>query len=121
MDFIKAIWDLYPHTRAETFWFIIALAEFFTMGPWVLKLYHKNRKLTNQLGSSSVDRLHIQTGNIDIDLAGQPASNLSNEQEQLIRDITSNISQTKDSVSEKVSNSPSKDISTAILKQDTSR
>ena len=101
MDFIKAIWDLYPHTRAETFWFIIALAE----SPWVLKLYHKNRKLTNQLGSSSVDRMHIQTGNIDIDLAGQPASNLSNEQqEQLIRDITSgtinNISQKESTTNE---------------------
>ncbi|WP_289933844.1 hypothetical protein [Lactobacillus delbrueckii] len=104
MDFIKAIWDLYPHTRAETFWFIIASAEFFIMGPWVLKLYHKNRKLTNQLGSSSVDRMHIQTGNIDIDLAGQPASNLSNEQEQLIRAIASgtinNISQKESTTNE---------------------
>lgn len=107
MDFIIAIWDLFPHTRAETFWFIIALAEFCTictMGSWVLKLYHKNRKLTNQLGSSSVDRMHIQTGNIDIDLAGQPASNLSNEQEQLIRDITSgtinNISQKESTTNE---------------------
>lgn len=74
------------------------------MGSWVLKLYHKNRKLTNQLGSSSVDRMHIQTGNIDIDLAGQPASNLSNEQEQLIRDITSgtinNISQKESTTNE---------------------
>lgn len=74
------------------------------MGSWVLKLYHKNRKLTNQLGSSSVDRMHIQTGNIDIDLAGQPASNLSNEQEQFIRDITSgtinNISQKESTTNE---------------------
>lgn len=100
MDFIKAIWDLYPHTRAETFWFIIALAEFFTMG----KLYHKNRKLTNQLGSSSVDRMHIQTGSIDIDLVGQPASNPSNEQKQFIRSIASgtinNISQKESTTNE---------------------
>ena len=104
MDFIKAIWDLYPHTRTETIWFIIALAEFFTMGPLALKLYHKNRKLTNQLGFSSVDRMHIQTGNIDIDLAGQPASNLSNEQKQFIRSIASgtinNISQKESTTNE---------------------
>lgn len=111
MDFIKAIWDLFHHTIAENLLFLIASAELCTMGPLLLKLYHENKvlkdentRLTNQLDSSSVDRMHIRTGNIDIDLAGQPASNLSNEQKQFIRSITSgtinNISQKESTTNE---------------------